>query len=110
MMGDSQIRPERQNTASGGSAARTAGYRLEDQPTVITSGEILSPEPATLETKGETISPTLSPGSTIGPYELLEFVGGGGMGRVFRAYDVRLSRIVALKVLTPEQATDPQIL
>jgi serine/threonine-protein kinase len=77
---------------------------------VITTGENVSFGPATPEKAAEILSPRLAPGSAIGPYELLELIGGGGMGRVFRAYDVRLSRVVALKVLTPEQASDPQIL
>ncbi|MGQ9505931.1 MAG: serine/threonine-protein kinase [Thermogutta sp.] len=101
---DSQENPP-PATASG----RRGGYRLEDQPTVITGGESSAFAPTTLERPAES-NPRLAPGNTIGPYELLELIGGGGMGRVFRAYDVRLSRIVALKVLTSEQASDPQIL
>ncbi len=44
------------------------------------------------------------PGDRIGHFELVEYVGGGGMGRVFRAVDTHLGRTVALKVLPPEQA------
>ena len=44
------------------------------------------------------------PGDRIGHFELVEYVGGGGMGRVFRAIDTQLGRTVALKVLPPEQA------
>ncbi len=44
------------------------------------------------------------PGDRIGHFELVEYVGGGGMGRVFRALDTQLGRTVALKVLPPEQA------
>jgi serine/threonine protein kinase len=111
MMGDSRSRSDAQRTVTPADAGgKQVGYRLEDQPTVITTGENVSFGPATPEKAAEILSPRLAPGSTIGPYELLELIGGGGMGRVFRAYDVRLSRIVALKVLTPEQASDPQIL
>ena len=47
------------------------------------------------------------PGDRIGHFELVEYVGGGGMGRVYRAVNTRLARTVALKVLPPDQATDP---
>src|SRR5438093_403685 len=41
----------------------------------------------------------LSPGTKLGPYEVLSVVGSGGMGEVYRAKDTRLERIVAIKVL-----------
>jgi serine/threonine protein kinase len=43
----------------------------------------------------------------LGPYRILNCVGRGGMGIVFRAFDPKLQRIVAIKVLAPEIAADP---
>jgi eukaryotic-like serine/threonine-protein kinase len=41
----------------------------------------------------------LTPGSRLGPYEILSPLGAGGMGEVYRARDRKLDRDVAIKVL-----------
>jgi Tol biopolymer transport system component len=50
---------------------------------------------------------TLAAGTRLGPYEILAPIGAGGMGEVYRAKDPRLGREVAIKVLPPSFAQDP---
>src|SRR5580765_1985962 len=49
----------------------------------------------------------LPPGTRLGPYEVVSFIGAGGMGVVYRARDTRLGRDVAVKVLPAVFARDP---
>jgi serine/threonine protein kinase len=49
------------------------------------------------------------PGKRLGPYEILNAIGAGGMGEVYRARDTRLDRIVAIKVLPAHLADKPDL-
>ena len=49
----------------------------------------------------------LSPGTRLGPYEILDAIGAGGMGEVYRARDTRLERTVAIKILPAHLSSDP---
>src|SRR5579862_6556037 len=51
---------------------------------------------------------SLAAGSRLGPYQIVAPIGAGGMGEVYRAVDTRLSRTVAIKVLPPHLAADPE--
>jgi hypothetical protein len=82
----------------------TAAY---DAPTGTTTGATeLGPEFRRLL---EALAPPREPGELgwLGPYRVLEVLGAGGMGVVFRAEDSQLHREIALKTLRPELALTP---
>jgi len=82
----------------------------DDQPTVISRRAPLGPSEPPSALARRIAAGQVMPGDRLGHFELLEYVGGGGMGRVLRARDSRLGRIVAMKVLLPEQAADEETL
>ena len=51
----------------------------------------------------------LQAGTTLGPYKIESAIGAGGMGEVYKATDARLNRTVAVKVLPPHFAHDPDM-
>ena len=50
---------------------------------------------------------SLSRGTRLGSYEIVDLLGQGGMGEVYRARDTKLNRDVAVKVLPASFAADP---
>jgi eukaryotic-like serine/threonine-protein kinase len=50
---------------------------------------------------------TISPGTRLGPFDVVDLLGAGGMGAVYRAHDPRLRRDVAIKVLPAGFLGDP---
>jgi len=50
----------------------------------------------------------LTVGTRLGPYEILAPIGAGGMGEVYRARDTKLDRDIAIKVIPPALAQDPE--
>lgn len=81
----------------------------DDQPTII-SGRSPIALPSVSDSACRILQGKILPGDHLEHFELSEYIGGGGMGRVFRAVDTRLGRTVALKVLPTEQATENETL
>ena len=81
----------------------------DDQATIISGRPPMAIQPpadGVSDSAARILQGRILPGDRLGHFELVQYIGGGGMGRVFRALDTRLARTVALKVLPPDQAAD----
>src|SRR5262249_50180535 len=52
---------------------------------------------------------TLASGTLLGPYQILNAIGAGGLGGVYKARDTRLDRIVAVKVLPSHLSSNAEL-
>lgn len=79
----------------------------DDAPTIITKNSSpflpLPPQPLIASNEANSIA-----NRRLGHFELIEAIGSGGMAAVLKARDLELGRIVALKILPPEAARDPE--
>ena len=79
------------------SSLTTRGDHFIEEPAVEVAAKMMAQE-----------KPESLVGQQLGSYQILSLLGTGGMGVVYKARDTRLNRSVAIKVLPPDQVSDPE--
>ncbi|HEX4782766.1 MAG TPA: protein kinase [Candidatus Sulfotelmatobacter sp.] len=115
--------PVSENNSLQSSAARPAEGQDSDAPTMLegvlppiapVTGQHPTPDrgrDSPAPPASAFSSPVIPSGTVIGRrYEILKILGEGGMGAVYKAKDLELNRVIALKVIKPELARNPEIL
>ena len=95
-----------------GAQGRPKEERAHEGAGGFLSTPALGPRPEPLDDPGQAGRPAsgftrLTAGTSLGAFTILEPLGAGGMGEVYRARDTRLDRFVAIKVLSSERDTAP---
>lgn len=111
-----EVRCYRRNMDNAEETSASKGSELDRNPmgerqseeaeaTVLSDNEAIVHAPKSVSELGKLLE-----GRQLGDYRLDKFVGGGGMGAVFKALDTTLDRIVAVKVLAGHQSADEEML
>ena len=101
------------SSGGGGTVTKTSG---ESSSPFASSSAVTIPDPSPLPGSpvpaGELSSAMFfAPGTLLGArYQVMRILGQGGMGAVYQARDQELDRVIALKVIRPELASNPSIL